>query len=103
MKAPIQLASGVLVIAFSWGAIPAAAFDARAGTVIGEARVASDVQMAASRRCRRRNGIRQCGQVAERRPRRESNREGYGYTYGAPRAEFYSTGSGDWWRAMERE
>ena len=50
----------------------------------------------------RRQGVRYCRRSAER-PRIREYGSGYGYDYGAPRAEFYPAGSSAWWQAMERE
>ena len=102
MKAPIHLASGVLLIALSCSASPAAALQAGAGAIAREAHSASDVYEAANRRCSRRNGARHCRQAAAA-PRPEARGEGFGYGYGMPRAEFYQAGTQDWWRAMEAE
>jgi hypothetical protein len=67
----------------------------------GQASAGSLAEKAASRGCWWRNGVRYCGRAARRgydyRP------EGYGYTYGNPKAEAYPTGTSDWWNAMERE
>jgi hypothetical protein len=103
MKAPIRLASGLFVLAISCS-LPAAALPSRTGALASlEARADSFVHKAANRGCRWRNGVRHCRRAPEPRPRDDFYRQGYGYTYGAPRAEFYPAGSGDWWRAMERE
>ncbi len=104
MKSPIPLASGVLLIALAYSPSPAAALKTGAGAVPREALSASDVHAAANRHCARRNGVRHCRQAAAApAPSSEFDREGYGYTYGAPRAEFYPAGTMHWWRAMERE
>jgi hypothetical protein len=62
------------------------------------------VHQIADRRCTPRQGGRRCHQLQP--PRQAAPRqkeEGYGYSYGVPRAEFYPTGSAHWWRAMELE
>lgn len=60
------------------------------------------VHMVADRRCTPRRGGRPCRNVEPRRTP-EANQNGYGYSYGAPRPEFYPIGSSAWWQAMERE
>jgi len=73
--------------------------------LIGEARSASIVERAAARRqCRRVNGVLRCRSAAARpQVRATEPGQGYGYSYGTPRPEFYPTGTSAWWQAMERE
>ena len=60
------------------------------------------VTQVVDRRCSGRKGARNC---RNREPQRTSKaiQDGYGYAYGAPKAEFYPTGTTSWWQAMERE
>src|SRR5258706_11511035 len=78
MKAPIHLASGILLLALSGSASPAAALQSGAGAMAREAHSASDVYEAANRRCSRHNGARHCRQAAAPRPGHEARGEGYG-------------------------
>ena len=59
----------------------------------------SQVEKAAYRRCRWRNGVRRCAWV-QTDP--DAYEDGY-YYYGRPRPEAYPTGSTAWWRAMDYE
>jgi hypothetical protein len=58
----------------------------------------------AERRCAPGERGRNCRQGQRHRNAQPRPKEqGYGYSYGAPRAEFYPAGSSAWWQAMERE
>jgi len=80
----------------------AAPVDGVARVLADQARAAATIEKASSRHCSWRQGVRYCRPSAER-PRIREYGSGYGYDYGAPRAEFYPTGSAAWWQAMERE
>jgi len=103
MKPLTYAASGALLVAILSAAPHAAALDVAAGLTITEARSVSAVDKVVDRRCWRRNGVRHCRESTERRTGNDSSQSGYGYSYGAPRAEFYPAGSAAWWQAMERE
>jgi hypothetical protein len=98
MKALVCATLGMLFAAISTPSYAAAVDGARtlprrASTIVLET---------ADRRCTRGQSGRHCRTVEPRRAP-EANRNGYGYVYGAPKAEFYPTGSSVWWQAMERE
>ena len=80
----------------------AAPVDAVAKAVADQVRAGPAIEKAAYRHCSWRQGVRYCRPSANR-PRIRERGSGYGYDYGAPRAEFYPTGSAAWWQAMERE
>ena len=86
--------------------LPAAAFAAPVGGVakdwVGSVRADAPIEKVAHGHCWWRQGVRYCRRSAERARIRQYG-SGYGYDYGAPRAEFYPTGSTAWWQAMERE
>jgi hypothetical protein len=103
MKTLIHAASGALLVATLSVTSHAAALDLAAGFMITEARSTSAVDKVADKRCWARNGVRHCRENTERRRSNDSAQNGYGYSYGAPRAEFYPAGSAAWWHAMERE
>jgi hypothetical protein len=99
MKALAGAALGAL-FASTLGAPPAAAL---AGLGALEGGISPAVLQVADRRCTQKGG-RHCPQGRPRRKTEPRQREqGYGYSYGTPRAEFYATGSSSWWQAMERE
>jgi hypothetical protein len=60
------------------------------------------VHQVVDKRCTSRQGGRHCRNALPRRTA-EAKQRGYGYAYGAPKAEFYPMGSAEWWQAMERE
>ena len=95
------LRGGAAVLFFM---LPAAAYAAPVGGVAkalaDPVRAGATIEKVAYGRCSWRHGVRHCRRSAERTRVREY---GYGYDYGAPRAEFYPTGSAAWWQAMERE
>jgi hypothetical protein len=100
MKALAGAALGAL-FASTLGAPPAAAL---AGLAALEGRISPAVHQVADRRCGPGQGGRHCRRAKPRRQAEPRQREqGYGYSYGTPRAEFYATGSSSWWQAMERE
>jgi hypothetical protein len=99
MRALICAASGALLIAISTTPPQAAPLN---GTAASSHHAGSAVVEVADRRCSRRNRSRHC-RDAEQQRAPKTNQEGYGYSYGAPRAEFYPAGSAAWWQAMERE
>lgn len=103
MRTLILAASGVLLVAILSTTPHAAALNPAAGFMITEARSISAVEKVVDRRCWWRNGVRHCRESTERRRSNDSSQNGYGYSYGAPRAEFYPAGSTAWWLAMERE
>ena len=86
--------------------LPAAAYAAPVGGVAKDladpVRAGATIEKVAYGHCSWRQGVRYCRRSAER-PRVREYGSGYGYDYGAPRAEFYPTGSTAWWQAMERE
>ena len=88
--------------AMTLAALPAASQAGPLGnaSVVRQAAPGSIVEQAA-RRCWWRHGVRHCGRVVQRGYR--DRPDGYGFTYGNPKAEFYPIGSRDWWSAMERE
>ena len=98
MKALVCAAFGALLAAVSTPSHAAALDGAR--TLRGHASPA--VHQVVDRRCTNKQGGRHCRIPAPRRAP-ETNHNGYGYAYGAPKAEFYPTGSSAWWQAMERE
>jgi hypothetical protein len=98
MKALICAAAGGLLLAAS-SSPQAAALDGTGGL---SRHVSSVVEKVADRRCSPRNRSRHC-RNAEQQPAPKASQSGYGYSYGAPRAEFYPTGSAAWWQAMQRE
>jgi hypothetical protein len=86
--------------------LPAAAYaapvDGVAKALANPVSAGAAIEKVAYGRCSWRHGVRYCRRSAER-PRVREYGSGYGYDYGAPRAEFYPTGSEAWWQAMERE
>ncbi len=98
MKALVCAALGALLAAMS-SPSHAAALDG-APALRGHASTA--VHQVADKRCTNRQVGRHCRIPVPRRAP-EANQHGYGYAYGAPKAEFYPTGSSAWWQAMERE
>ena len=96
MKALVCAALGALLAATSTPSYAAALNGARTLP----RRASSDVLLTADRRCTRGQSGRHCRTVE---PRRAPEANRYGYVYGAPKAEFYPTGSSGWWQAMERE
>lgn len=84
--------------------LPAASQAAPLGsaTLARQAAAGSIVEQAA-RRCWWRNGERRCGRIGNRDHDYRPDGNGYGFTYGNPKAEAYPTGTREWWNAMERE
>jgi hypothetical protein len=98
MKALVCAALGALLAAISTPSYAAALDSAR--TLRGHASPAA--QQVADKRCTNKQGGRHCRNPSPRRAP-ATNQNGYGYAYGAPKAEFYPAGSSAWWQAMERE
>ena len=103
MRTLIHAASGALLVAILSTTPHAAALDLAAGFMITAARSTSAVDKVADQRCWSRNGVRHCREGTERKRSENSSQNGYGYSYGAPRADSCLAGSAAWWRAMERE
>jgi hypothetical protein len=100
MQALLGAAFGALLAA-TLGAAPAAAVQ---GLRALEGHAGPAVHQIADRRCGPGQGGRHCRRAKPRRQVESTQKEeGYGYSYGNPRAEFYPTGTTHWWRAMERE
>ena len=93
LKLVIGLAGGVLMLA--GGSVAAQPSMGGAANVLGSAaRVQSDVEQVAYRRCWWRHGVRHC--------RHYGGGRTYGYS-GPHLPEAYRTGSTRWWQEMDRQ